>query len=401
MLGQGASVNKSRDIVELILVGWLCIGLFLILSSMVWSLTGTAYITRIHSGWVLPSVLLGVWGWRHFLKFWVSNWLLFVFFISLSVASFILTENNDGSIRDLKAVCIFLFGVPAAVRIMAVRNFLLFDVVLFFSGLIVCGYVLVELYDVYAVHGGRSSGRFSVFPVINNPLYMAQYVGALAVFFLGAAGRIYKNNGQLWPVFLVMFCILALAAFKTESRSWLVAMALVCAVSMYSTKRFGLMALGVLCIAALGWVFKDQIFTRGISMSYRDQIWMEGIRLGLESPLGQGSEAELRVLQWSEPHNMFLSMWLMYGVVPLMLFLASLFWLINQARLAAPKAYFGWLLPLAFGVGMLFFEGTNVIHRPNESWLLIWIPICLLLAGKQMASEVPVSIIGSKKVRKQ
>ncbi len=382
MFGQNEGLRKFNNTIELVLVAWLCLGLFLILSSMVWSLTGTAYITRIHLGWVLPSVLIGIWGWRHFFEFWTSNWPLFLFFVSLSIASFFLTENNDGSIRDLKAVGIFLFGIPAVVRVMAVRNFLLFDVVLFFSGLIVCGYVLVELYDVYAVHGGRAVGRFSVFPVINNPLYMAQYVGALAVFFLGAAGRIYKSKGQLWPVFLVMFCVLALAAFKTESRSWLVAMALVCAVSMYSTKRFGLMALSFVCAVAFGWFFKDQIFTRGISMSYRDQIWMEGIRQGLESPLGQGSEAELQVLKWSEPHNLFLSIWMMYGVVPFMLFLGSLLLLINQARMVAPETYFSWLLPLAFGVGMLFFEGTNAIHRPNESWLLIWIPICLLIAGK-------------------
>ena len=398
MFSQKESENKFHNTVERVLIGWLCLGLFLILSSMVWSLTGTTYITRIHFGWVLPSVLIGVWGWRYFLRFWLSNWLLFVFFVSLSVASFFLTENNDGAIRDLKAVCIFLFGIPAVVRVMAVRSFLLFDVVLFFSGLIVCSYVVVELYEVYTVHGGQAVGRFSVFPVINNPLYMAQYVGALAVFFLGAAGRIYKNKGQLWPAFLVMFCILALAAFKTESRSWLVAMALVCAVSMYSTKRFGLMAFGLLCAVALGWFFKDQIFTRGISMSYRDQIWMEGIRQGLETPLGQGSEAELHVLQWSEPHNMFLSIWMMYGVVPLMLFLAALLRLVNQARLAASEEYFGWLLPLAFGVGMLFFEGTNAIHRPNESWLLIWIPICLLLAGKQLASEMTTATTSSKKL---
>ena len=27
--------------------------------------------------------------------------------------------------------------------------------------------------------------------------------------------------------------------------------------------------------------------------------------------------------------------------------------------------------------------GANVIHKPNESWMLIWIPICLVLAGSR------------------
>ena len=382
MFSQNENVNKFTNIVELILVGWLCLGLFLILSSMVWSLTGSAYITRIHVGWVLPSVLIGVWGWRYFLDFWISNWLLMLFFMSLIVASAFLTENNEGITRDLKAVCILVFGIPAMVRVIAVRNFLLFDVVLLFSGIIVCGYVLVELYDIYTQHNGRAVGRFNVFPQLNNPLYMAQYIGALAVLFLGAASRIFQNKGQLWPAFLVMFCILALAAFKTESRSWLVAMALVSVVAMYSTKRFGLMAAGLVSVVVLGWLFKDQIFTRGISMSYRDQIWMEGIRQGMDRPLGQGSGASLKVLRWHEPHNIFLTMWLMYGLVPMLLFVSAVLVMINQARAIAPKEYFGWLLPLAFGIGMLFFEGANVIHRPNESWLLIWIPLCFLLAAK-------------------
>ncbi|OUS03044.1 hypothetical protein A9Q81_08080 [Gammaproteobacteria bacterium 42_54_T18] len=382
MFSQNENVNKYTNIVELVLVGWLCLGLFLILSSMVWSLTGTAYITRIHIGWVLPSVLIAVWGWRYFLIFWVSNWSLMLFFVSIIVASAFLTENNEGITRDLKAVSILVFGMPALVRVIAVRNFLIFDVVLFFSGVIVCGYVLVELYDVYTLRNGRAVSRFEVFPQLNNPLYMAQYVGALGVLFLGAAGRISQNKGQLWPVFLVMFCILALAAFKTESRSWLVAMALVCIVAMYSTKRFGLMAAGLVSVVVLGWFFKDQIFARGISMSYRDQIWMEGIRQGMDRPLGQGSGASLRVLRWDEPHNIFLTMWLMYGLVPMLLFVSAVLVLINQVRVIAPREYFGWLLPLAFGVGMLFFEGANVIHRPNESWLLIWIPICFLLAAK-------------------
>ncbi len=382
MFSQNERLRGFNNTIELVLVGWLCLGLFLILSSMVWSLTGSAYITRIHLGWVLPSVLIGVWGWRYFLDFWISNWPLMLFFISLIVASAFLTENNEGVTRDLKAVCILVFGMPAMVRVIAVRNFLLFDVVLLFSGIIVCGYVLVELYDVYTLHKGRAVGRFEVFPQLNNPLYMAQYVGALAVLFLGAASRIFKNNGQLWPAFLVMFCILALAASKTESRSWLVAMALVFIVAIYSTKRFGLMAVGLTLAVALGWLFKDQIFTRGISMSYRDQIWMEGIRQGIDMPLGQGSGASLRVLKWHEPHNIFLTMWLMYGLVPMALFVFAVLMLINQARVAAPKEYVAWLLPLAFGIGMLFFEGANVIHRPNESWLLIWVPICFLLAAR-------------------
>jgi len=371
--------EKMNKFFELGLGLWLCLGLFIIMSSMVWSLSGSAYITRIHLFWVLPSLLFGVFYWRYFLQFWASFWPLLLFFTSLLIASAFLVEDTSGLSRDVKAIITLIFGMPALVRLMNERNFLVFDVVLFFAGLIVCSYVLVELYAVYAYHGGRAVGRFEVFPVLDNPLYMAQYVGALAVFCLGAAWRVHQNKGQIWWVFILMFMILALAAFKTESRSWLVAMALVVCVIMYSTKRFGWMVVGIIAVAVVGWFFKDQIFARGISMSYRDDIWMEGLRQGMEKPMGQGSAAELRVLRWWEPHNLFLTMWMKYGIVPLTLFVFSILWVVNQLRIYRPKTYFECLLPLAFGVGMLFFEGANIIHRPNESWMLIWVPICFLI----------------------
>ena len=195
----------------------------------------------------------------------------------------------------------------------------------------------------------------------------------------------YENKGHIWPLFLMMSFILAFAALKTGSRSWLMAMALVVAVMAFSTKRFVWLMVGVVGIAILSWIFKDQIASRGIS--YRDEIWLEGIRQGIDRPWGQGSVAELQVLRWREPHNIFLTIWLKYGVVPMTLFSVSLVWLVNTARMAHPKKYFEWLLPLVFGLSMLFFEGANVIHKPNESWLLIWIPICLMLAGKMESSS--------------
>lgn len=385
--------NKSRElgrfarILEAGLGLWLCLGLFLILSSMVWSLKGTTYITRIHLGWVLPSIIFCVVYWRFFLKFWASSWPLLLFFVSILFASAFVVEDNSGIGRDLEAVFSLIFGMPAIVRLMLERKFLVMDIVLFFSGFIVCGYVLFELYTLYFNANGRIGGRFQVFPLLDNPLYMAQYVGALAVFCLASGRQVYENKGYIWPLFFMMFLILSFAGFKTESRSWLVAMALVILVVMYSTKKFAWLTFG-LCVAVGGvWVFKDQVLVRGFSFSHRDEIWMEGIRQGVQRPLGQGSVAELQVLRWWEPHNIFLTIWLKYGFVPLSFFMCFLVWVVNAVRVSHPKKVFEWLLPLTFGLGMLFFEGANVIHKPNESWLLIWIPICLMLAGKMTEPE--------------
>jgi len=40
------------------------------------------------------------------------------------------------------------------------------------------------------------------------------------------------------------------------------------------------------------------------------------------------------------------------------------------------------VLPLVYGVVVLFFESSNVVHRPNEDWILIWIPMCLLATSR-------------------
>jgi len=377
---------------------WLCLGLFFILSSMIWSLKGTTYITRIHGGWLLPSIIFCCVYWRYFVKFWMSFWPLFLFFVSVLLASAFLVEDSSGFGRDIKAILSLVFGMPVIVRLMSEREFLVFDVVLFVSGVVVCSYVLVSSYALYAGSIVSMRSLYSVFPLLANPLYMSQYVGALGVFCLGAGWRGFRNKGMIWPVFIMMFAILSFSAFVTLSRSWLVAIALVAIVILFSTKRLLIVVAGGGAAMMLLWFFKTEIIVKGVSMSHRDEIWIEGIRQGIARPLGQGSGVELHVLQWAEPHNIFLTIWMMYGVVPVVLFVTSIVWLINSARLRHPEKYFEWLLPLVFGFGMLFFEGANPIHRPNESWMLIWIPICVMIAGIKSANERPGPLFQFRKV---
>ncbi|MCY4178301.1 MAG: O-antigen ligase family protein [Endozoicomonadaceae bacterium] len=121
----------------------------------------------------------------------------------------------------------------------------------------------------------------------------------------------------------------------------------------------------------------------------RTNIWKTAVLQIIQRPwLGHGFDSAFAAYNnWGElvdsPHNYFLHVLYLYGVVGILLFISML---VGMAGLALKSAYRHHLL-MKTGVILLIVsliamlnDIQKIITRPNESWLYIWLPVGMILS---------------------
>lgn len=259
------------------------------------------------------------------------------------------------------------------------------------AALLVAASCLVQMY-VYHVYGNHSfEYRQCCVLSLQNPLYEAQAIGfflTLAIFgVMTTAGR-----GRLLFVLaaLVMFGF----GFQTYSRSFFVAMVFLAGwlALVRVRSRTQLIALIVVVLALVQVAGLLVLQDRGFS---RVDIWIEAIKLIGQQPLfgyGSGYPVDIRVLydndpnhwisqrHWRDSHNLFLSLWLLYGVPCLLAFLALVAGLLRAGwRYRHDAMMQVFCASLVFGIAILCFEGGSIFSKVNSKWPALWFPISLIV----------------------
>lgn len=182
--------------------------------------------------------------------------------------------------------------------------------------------------------------------------------------------------------------VCALTTLLTGSRAPLLGLltaAVWLSVSSRRCDHLFLILVGAAAVTFLAW---DRLSERGVSL--RPEIWQYVWELCKQHPwLGDGLIRYPLEVPTSEgpkynTHNIFLTILYYGGIVGLVQFVAivcATFYLSWRDRLDSTISQLAALLQL-YSVVALQFDGVNLITRPADFWVTLWLPIALHLFGR-------------------
>lgn len=262
-----------------------------------------------------------------------------------------------------------------------------------FTKILVIGVVAValaafyHLYKYYFVEGNSYTRRLSGYLLPGNPLHLA---GSYGFSFMASILLLIKYRRQ--PLMVALLAVsggtIFLAIIATQSRSFFLALLTAMVISYVGRgkKSVILIILFTITVILLGLYLNPEILGR--TQFYRLQIWQDVLQLILEKPLfGWGADYDPTIKMagdtFIDTHNIFLMVWLKYGALSLV----ALLLLYGYSLVVIMKNRDNELLRLGgallvFGVSMLFFEGHDIITKPNRMWLMVWVPIGIVMGAE-------------------
>jgi O-antigen ligase len=268
----------------------------------------------------------------------------------------------------------------------------LFGKVLILAVFAVAVVAVFHLYEFYLVEDHAFSARLEGYFLAKNPLHLA---GLFGCFFVASVYMAIEYSARPLVVLLMVLtgCMLLTAALATQSRSFFVAV-LVAIMLPYCRKGWKAL-LVILLLVLLGVLIAVYIQPNLLDRTElpRLRIWKYSLELIGQKPIfGWGSEYEpiikVTALTLVETHNMYLTVWLKYGVLAF----AALVALAGYATFLVMVNPDNRTLRLGgalfvFGATMMFFEGHDIIARPNRLWLMLWIPLGIMLGALQLRTR--------------
>jgi O-antigen ligase len=373
---------------------WLQHGAFAMLLLMLGGLyvfpTRTALHTWLYVLFFLPAIVFLLSEiFRRAITLSLLDWLMLAFIGSFAVSAF-----YPGVIVDdrhwlfVVTMLVAFFAISRLSQVLDDRQVPLFKTLV----VIVAISCLIQnfIYTVYAEHGFEY--RICCMMSLKSSLYEAQAIGfylSLAIFAaLTSIGR--------WRVlFLLAALIMFSFGFQTFSRSFFVAMTFFAGWMLLGHLRSRAQILALIT-AVLALVLISSLLVlqdRGFS---RADIWGEAFKLILQRPLfgyGSGYAVNIHILyqndpshwisqrKWQDSHNIFLTLWLLYGAPSLLAFVA-----LATAALRAGWRYRHDVMmqvfcaALVFGIASLCFEGGPIFGKLNSKWPAIWFPLFFISA---------------------
>lgn len=183
-------------------------------------------------------------------------------------------------------------------------------------------------------------------------------------------------------------CICLLTTLLTGSRAPLLGLLTAAVWLLVSRRRWDWLFLVLVASTAISFLAWDRLSERGVSL--RPEIWRYVWDLCLQQPwFGDGLVRSSLEVPTSEgpkynTHNIFLTVLYYGGVVGLVQFLAivgTTFYLSWRDRRNSSLSLLAALLQL-YSVVALQFDGANLITRPADFWVLLWLPIGLHVYGR-------------------
>lgn len=281
-------------------------------------------------------------------------------------------------------IILFIFGIGASLQISEAR----LGQLLLLCALTAAGAGCYAIYrDIQAGQFWLPDYRLMGYGTLYNSLRSGFLFGAFATM----AGWYAAQSQQ--PLWVRMFALAiagmcVLTTLLTGSRAPLLGLFAAAAwlsVSSGRWDRFFLLLVGAAAVAFLAW---ERLSERGVSL--RPEIWGYVWELCKQHPwLGDGMVRSALEVPTSEgpkynTHNIFLTI-LYYGgiigVVQFMAIVGATFYLSWRDRLGSTISQLAALLQL-YSIVALQFDGVNLITRPADFWVTLWLPIALHLFGR-------------------
>jgi hypothetical protein len=162
-----------------------------------------------------------------------------------------------------------------------------------------------------------------------------------------------------------------------------------------------IVAFCLLLVVLLSSDFAKSLFSKGLSMPYRPDIWSESFKEALDNFwFGQGASRKSTPLMASNiafdhSHNIALAIFRMGGIVGLVLFSINLGLCFLAAVKRKKSIYHLWVIWLFFGVVCLMTNGKYPLTRPSTTWFAYWVPIAFICAS--FSDFIPIKVSFLKK----
>lgn len=326
----------------------------------------------------------------YYRRFFNTNWI----FVSVVVFSMYLFANSLWSIhystdQSLKyfRYLITIFCLFGAVFLVQSKELRYSDYL--FKGYVIigCFYYTYGIWEHFSIYQNPFGVRYSDRP-IDEALFAGMLLLAAFWLFLGEKNVYIKSLyiGLSIPFVLIML----LAKSRGPQLAFILTLPVLAYYRNVSIKKFYLSLLAMILV--LGWIIlwsdmAKQIFDRGLTFPYRQEIWMVSLKESLQFFwFGQGASHNPQIYlsngeHFNHSHNIVLSVFRMGGVVGVLLFVINigLCFVASFKRKGTIDCLWGvWLF---FGLLCLLTNGQYPLTRPTSLWFAYWIPVAFITAS--------------------
>jgi len=366
------------------LTNWvLPLGILFLLTSMMWAGDKKLFQQLFYVFLALPALILAL-NDRSLLTALLRSpvfiaFLCFATYFSISIS----WSGTDESTLSLLKRPLYVLGLFFGCAGVAIHRPARFKAVIQLSAVIavIAAAVQISIF-VISDHGSRLPGYGALY----NPLLTSHVFGFFLVLWIAYW---IQSKQFILPSALIAVAVIGGLILATGSRTPLLALtATILWLALLGGRR-GAYACGILILtgAVIVMLWPEIVTQRGLS--YRPQIWAEGARQALESPmLGHGFDHPLSIIikgldtSFREPHNITLSVFYHGGALGLIfwtaLFLSAL--AVSWMKRKEPLV-FALSATIVYGLAASMTEGGSFLPRPKEHWYLLWIPFALLTAA--------------------
>jgi len=380
--------KKTRFVV---LDYFLFIGLVLLFTGFFWQLKTTRLQTSYYFWVVLPIVCSLFY---HFKTYPFKRLFFFTFlFILYSVLSVFWSDNLSFStffsqFKKLILILSLFFAIAYINKKFIYFEKLVLHLMLFCAAFLAF-YNIIDLVTTVGL-----DGRISGWGILDNANITAEVFGMVFIFsficFLQTKDKI--AAGGYFLLCLLFFIEILLNKSRGQQFALFITLILII---LWLPKIYWKRLLGVIfgffIVLLVFYFYSDfltTIFNRKLTFSCRDTIWRDLLQSALKTPFfGRGEGASSGYITYCSEmayqaligtHSVYMNIFLYQGAMGLFLALLVIFYALKTAYQSKYKADCFWGMIIIYGLIAFIPNGDSLLSRPNEMWILFWIPLAFL-----------------------
>ena len=136
----------------------------------------------------------------------------------------------------------------------------------------------------------------------------------------------------------------------------------------------------------------DSVLNRELNLSCRDVIWKELFSTAMNTPFfgrGAGSSAGFEAyckavdVTYTHAHSVYLAIFLYTGLIGVILALGLTFQTVIAGIKSGQDKDLFWVIIIIYGFVAFLPNGDALVSRPNERWMLFWIPAAFIASRQR------------------